>query len=158
MFLVDLMSHIRVTGLYFLKSFNLFVHFIVTKDTNIPIYGTKLWAGENSRGSTVHVLIGARSTTFVSDIDDNVMLVSVRLTATFVVNHLDITRLYLIQRSMLIYRFIANFICAQKQSFEQLGPSFDGLSQSDISEFSSEPNLIFYCVSKILHTYDYKYL
>jgi len=56
MFLADLMSHIRVRvmirsvqnttnsfiELYFLKSFNIFVPFIVTKDTNIQIDGTRL--------------------------------------------------------------------------------------------------------------------
>jgi len=111
MFLVDLMSYIWVRvmiwsvqnttnsfiGLYFLKSFIFFVRFIVTKDTNIPINGTRLWAGSNST-----VLIGAHCTTFSADIDGNGMLVSVRLTATSVVNQLDITSLYLIQRSILI--------------------------------------------------------
>ena len=56
MFLSGLMSHIRVrvmiwsvqnatysfNGLYFLKNFNIFACFIVTKDTNIPIDGTRL--------------------------------------------------------------------------------------------------------------------
>ena len=70
----------------------MFVRFIVTKDTNIPIDRTRLPAGENIRGSTV--LIGARCTTFSTDIDGNVMLASVRLVATFVVNHLGITSDY----------------------------------------------------------------
>ena len=56
MFLASLMSRIRVrvmiwsvqnttcsfNALYFLKSFNICVRFIVTKDTNIPIDGTRL--------------------------------------------------------------------------------------------------------------------
>ena len=56
MFLAGRMSHIRVrlmiwsvqnttysfNGLHFLKCFNIFACFIVTKDTNIPIDGTKL--------------------------------------------------------------------------------------------------------------------
>ena len=41
----------------------------------------------------------------------------IRLTATSVVNHLDITSLYLIQWSILIYKFIANCIWAQKAWF-----------------------------------------
>ena len=109
MFLSGRMSHIRVrvmiwsvqnatysfNGLYILKSFNIFARYIVTKDTNIPIDGTRLWEGLNSRDSTV--LNIARCTTFSTDIAGNVMLASVRFTATYVrVNHFDITSLYLI--------------------------------------------------------------
>jgi hypothetical protein len=48
------------------------------------------------------------------------MLASVRLVATSVVNHLDITSWYLIQRSILIYKFIAKFILAFSSDLQQV--------------------------------------